>query len=565
MNLSFIEKTKIKEYLSMQDANSLEFVFIATGALEKNSTKENFSLLDNATRVLKNGGLLFIQGIPQALPELGVFLDKVLKFKYWFAIESLPVEKPHLNSVHAAVMLFVKGNGRFNIQSVRLPHQKCKACERTLKDWGGKSHLMNPEGYAISDVIKDIPVANNYNQVSKPLFDLFMEMIHFASKKSKQKDKLIEASVPEISGIAVPLEAFAWKNKKVSENNAQYLLPKFEFLKPKLIKRDSQKKPSFSGELFNVIHQGDAIEILKEYPDESIDLVFADPPYNLDKDYSVYDDEKPEEKYINWCNEWLSEYARVLKPTGSLYVLNLPHWSLHHAHFLNQHLHFQNWIVWDALSAPRGKIMPAHYSLLFYTKSQNDFTFNPVKEIDARHYCLRSSCIRERKKTGGDDKVTLNDIWWDIHRIKHRRDRDHHPCQLPEPFMSRLIQMSTNRGDIVLDAFGGAGTTPITALQLGRGYVAIDLDPNYVEIMKNKIAQLQNSGEINRESIKKASLLVPKKTLQLELRHLAKELGRLPTQEDVKEKSQYDLNIFLETFPSWGKALKAAKLEVQLQ
>ncbi len=564
MNLSYVEDKKLKEYLAKQDDRSLEFVFIATGALENNSEKI-LSLLDDAVRVLKNGGLLFVQGLPQVLPEFGASLDKHLKFKYWFAIESLPIEKPHLPSVHAAVMLFTKGNGRFNAQSVRLPHQKCKACERTLKDWGGKSHLMNPNGYVISDVIKDIPPANNYTQVSKPLFDLFMEMIHFAPKKKKQGDVLIEVQASEISGVAAPLEAFPWKNKIISENDTQYILPKFDFLEPKISKKASQRKTSFSGELFNTIHQGDAIEILKEYPDESIDLVFADPPYNLDKAYSVYDDERPDEKYINWCNEWLYEYARILKPTGSLYVLNLPHWSLHHAHFLNQHLHFQNWIVWDALSAPRGKIMPAHYSLLYYTKSQNNFTFNTeqIASLDARHYCLRNSCVRERKKAGDDDKVTLNDIWWDIHRIKHRRDRDHHPCQLPEPFMSRIIQLSTNRGDIVLDAFGGAGTTPITALQLGRGYVAIDLDPDYVEIMQNKIAQFQNAGEINRESIKKVSLPVPKKTLQLELRHLAKELGRLPTQEDVKEKSQYDLDLFLDTFPSWGKALKAAKLEIQ--
>lgn len=558
MNLSYIEEINLKEYLHAQKDNSLEFIFIATGAL-KNSN--NLSLLEDSIRVLKKGGLLFIQGIPQVLPELGVFLDKKLKFKYWFAIESLPIENSSLPSLHAGVMLFVKGNGRFNIQSVRLPHQICKACERTLKDWGGKSHLMNPKGYAISDVIKDIPPANNYTQVSKPLFDIFMEMIHFAPKK--RKNELIESKEPEISGIATPTKAFAWKTKQISANDAQYTLPKFDFIKRKL-KRE-KKTSTFNGELYNTIHQGDAIEILKEYPDESIDLVFADPPYNLDKDYTVYDDEKPEEKYINWCNDWLYEYARVLKPTGSLFVLNLPRWSIYHADFLNKHLYFQNWIVWDALSAPRGKIMPAHYSLLFYTKSKKDFTYNPTEKIDARHYCLRKSCIRTRKESGDDDKVSLNDIWWDIHRIKHRRDRDHHPCQLPDSFMSRIIELSTNSGDVVLDAFGGAGTTPITALQLGRKYVAFDLDPNYVEIMQNKISKIKSNGEIRRESIKKNSLSVPKKTLQLELRHLAKELGRLPTQDDVKRQSQYDINLFLDTFPSWGKALKAAKLEVQVQ
>lgn len=567
MNVSYLKESNLLDHLEKKDADSLEFIFLATGALlEKHSTEELFELLENAVRTLKKGGLLFIQGIPRSLPELGVFLEKHLIFKYWFAIESLPIEKTQLPSVHAGVILFTKGKGRFNIQQVRMPHQSCKACERTLKDWGGKAHLMNPKGYVISDVIKDIPQENNYTQVSKPLFDIFMEMIAFSPIKKKQKEKLIEAPVPEIFGAVGPTEALAWIDKKIAEPKSQYLLPNISFPEPHIIEKPSVPVTVIDeNKLFNTIHHGDAIEVLKQYPDESIDLVFADPPYNLDKKYSIYDDEQTDKTYVEWCNDWLYEYARILKPTGSLFVLNLPRWSLYHADFLNQYLHFQNWIVWDALSEPRGKIMPAHYAMLFYTKSKTDFTFNPskVSPVDARYYCRRASCIRKRKKEGKDDKVALNDIWWDIHRIKHRRDRDHHPCQLPEPFMSRVIQLATNPGDVVLDAFGGAGTTPITALQLGRQYVAIDLDINYVNIMQDKISQINDVGFVVKESVKKADLTVPKKTLQLELRRLAQQLGHLPTQEDVKKQSQYDLNIFLDTFPSWGKALKAAKLKIQ--
>jgi adenine-specific DNA methylase len=129
--------------------------------------------------------------------------------------------------------------------------------------------------------------------------------------------------------------------------------------------------------------------------------------------------------------------------------------------------------------------------------------------------------------------------------------------------MSRIIRLTTNPGDVVMDAFGGTGTTPLTALQLGRRYVAIDLDPNYVNIMRNKIEQIESLGQVQRHHIKQASRIVTKKALQLELRQLTLELGRLPTPEDVKEKSRYGLDVFLETFPTWGKALKAAKLEIQ--
>ncbi len=567
MNISYIQHIALLDALKKQDSNSLEFVILVTGALDTNDKQSLLLLLQESVRVLKNKGVLFIQGIPSILPELGIFLDKYLTFKYWFAVESTPIENTRLPSVHAAVMLFTKGNSRFNIKRVRLPHQHCRACERTLKDWGGKAHLMHPEGYVISDVIKDLPSANNYSQISKPLFDILIDMLDFSLERKEQRDQLIDIPPSEINGLVGPIEGLAWKHKSLAESHAQYVLPNL----PPPAKQNGKQPHSINtpiidkDNLFNVVHQGDAVEILRQYPDESVDLVFADPPYNLDKDYTIYDDERADHKYVEWCNTWLAEYARILKPTGSLFVLNLPRWSLHHADFLNRHLYFQNWIVWDALSEPRGKIMPAHYALLFYTKHPTDFTFNykAISPIDARYYCLRASCVRNRKKTGDDDKSPLNDIWWDIHRIKHRRDRDYHPCQLPEPLMERIIRLATNSGDVVLDAFGGAGTTPITALQLGRRYVAIDLDPNYINIMQNKIAQIENLGQVQRQSIKQESRSVTKKALQLELRQLTLDLGRLPTPEDVKEKSQYDLELFLKTFPTWGKALKAAKLEIQ--
>ena len=568
MHILYIQHIELLEELSRRDSNSLEFVILVTGALDTNDKQSLFSLLQEAVRVLKNGGVLFVQGIPSVLPELGVFLEKYLTFKYWFAVESTPIESRRLPSVHAAVMLFTKGNGRFNIKRVRLSHQYCKACGRTLKDWGGKAHLMNPEGYVISDVIKDLPPTNNYSQISKPLFDILIEMLDFPLAKNEGQDKLVDMPLPEINGIVGPVEGLVWKHEFLAESSLQYVLPNFPLSSEK--QNGKQLQPVVTpiidkDNLFNVIHQGDAIEILKQYPDESVDLVFADPPYNLDKDYTIYDDEQTDHKYVEWCNRWLAEYIRILKPTGSLFVLNLPRWALYHAHFLNQHLYFQNWIVWDALSEPRGKVMPAHYALLFYTKHPTDFTFNyeTISPIDARHYCLRASCVRHRKKVGDDDKSPLNDIWWDVHRIKHRRDRDYHPCQLPESLMARIIRLATNPGDVVLDAFGGVGTTPIVALQLGRRYVAIDLDPNYVNIMQDKIAQIRNLGQVQRQSIKQETRTVTKKALQLELRQLSLELGRLPTPEDVKEKSQYDLELFLEMFPTWGKALKAAKLEIQ--
>ena len=574
MHIAYPEEENFGQTLKEAGDNTFNFIVVVTAALNPVNTDRLKGYMDECVRVLKNGGLLFVQGCPDYLPELGVYLEQYLNFKYWIAIESTIRHKDSgLPSVHAAVLLFTKGSGRFNVRRTRFPHQYCTSCKRTLKDWGGKAHLMNPDGYVISDVWKNLPQANNYTRISAPVLNTILRLLDFEPRKKEKTDLFKQTGQQkpdsEVKGLIGPKEGIGshlptisaeQEDKVIAETGFQYMLPGFE--KPDIKYSDVANEAG--AKMFDVVHLGDAVEILKGYPDNSIDLLFADPPYNLDKAYNVYDDERADEEYVKWCNAWLEEYVRILKPTGSLYVLNLPRWTMSHAAFLHQRLYFQNWIVWDALSEPRGKLMPAHYGLLFYTRHPTNFTFNysAVGQLDARYYCLRASCIRKRKAMGVDDKMLLTDIWWDIHRIKHRRDRDYHPCQLPDALMERIILLSTNEGDIVLDAFCGAGTTPVTAVRLGRRYVAIDIDERYVKMTREKIAEVERKGYVERKSIYRPQRKYTKKELQLELRGLAAKLGRLPTPEDVQKVSEYDLEVFFETFPTWGKALKAAKLEV---
>lgn len=550
----------LRRALAEAASDSLDFIVIATGAIKADDIQDMKAYLGECVRVLRDGGLLFVQGRPEYLPELGVFLDGKLNFKYWIAIESATQRRAAgLPSAHAAILLFSKGNRRFNIKRIRFPHEHCAFCGRTLRDWGGKSHLMHPEGYAASDVWTDLPREDNYTQISEPVLDAIMRMLDFhdpaESRIGSPGYTAVTEPAPSARGLIGPREGIT-----------SHRPPRFVANRPVRhggAPLHSKHTIELGADLTNVVHCGDAVEVLKRYPDNSIDLAFADPPYNLNKGYSIYKDGWDEREYVDWCNAWLGEYVRVLKPTGSLYVLNLPRWSMHHAVFLNERLYFQNWIVWDALSEPRGKLMPAHYGLLFYTKHPTDFTFNydEVSRLDARCYCLRSTCIAKRKLSGADDKEPLTDIWWDIHRIKHPRDRDYHPCQLPDALMERIIRLSSNEGDIVLDALCGAGTTPVAAAKLGRRYAAIDLDESYVGITREKISHVERLGYVQRSSTRRPRQACTKKQLQLELRDLAVELGRLPTPEDVRAMTPYDPEDFLKVFPTWGKALKAAKLE----
>jgi site-specific DNA-methyltransferase (adenine-specific) len=255
-----------------------------------------------------------------------------------------------------------------------------------------------------------------------------------------------------------------------------------------------QKIEKYSKLPLNQIICGDAIEIMKKIPANSIDMTCADPPFNLSKKYSNYKDERTAQDYISWCEKWLTEMVRITKSTGSILVHNIPKWLIYFASHLNKITFFKHWIAWDSMGAPLGKtLLPSHYGILFYTKSQKDFKFH---ELRSPHKKCRK-CGEMIKDYGGKKSqinpygTLLSDVWTDIHRIRHNTRRDPHPCQLPEPLLERLILMITDENDTVLDPFIGAGTTALAAKRLGRNYIGIDIDPKYKEIIASKIKKIK--------------------------------------------------------------------------
>jgi len=249
----------------------------------------------------------------------------------------------------------------------------------------------------------------------------------------------------------------------------------------------------------NDIHHGDCLELFRMIPDNSVDVTFADPPFNLKKGYNSYGDNLALQQYLVWCEQWISEMVRVTKPTGSIFLHNIPKWLTYYASFLNQRADFKHWISWDAPTAPMGKtLQPNHYGILFYAKS--------IKQL--QFYEIRYPHKRDRKskylsKDYGGKKAGLHpfgslvsDVWTDIHRVKHNKFRDEHPCQLPIHLLERIILMASNEGDVILDPFNGTGTTAIAAKRLGRHYIGFELDEKYVQITKQKLAREESNSKL---------------------------------------------------------------------
>lgn len=526
---------------------------------------DTVNLVNESLRTLKFGGLLFVYGLPHELPYIGEFItnnnfeDTTGIFKYWITLEIDDVEAGEtLEPRSMGLLMFLKSKSasrtpspfHLNTSKVRTSHNFCSACGQNVKDWGGKKHLMNPNGTALSDVWKDFKKVKLSNHIVP---DFILERVYELT--SKPDFKFLNVLQTETSVI------------KVNKPNV---------IEYPHINATSQKLDSIK---VNTVYNQDCVSFLdnvaKLHPDGFFDLVFADPPYNLQKNYSTYSDSSPDKEYLDWCEEWLAGMAKTLRKGGSLFILNLPKWSMHHSAFLNRFLEFRHWITWDALSDPRGKIMPAHYSLLYFTKSGappifnynlSDETAEQVQSPDSLTYCLRASCVKTRKKVGDDKKEELSDVWFDIHRIKHKRDRDAHPCQLPTRLLERIIKLTTNKDGVVFDPFSGAGTTATTALMLGRNFVTTEIDPNYVQISNNNISSLMTNIDlfgapiITRASVPKGKHNASKKEVEIYLQSLAIKLGKEPSETDISTDNPIILEKIDSLYPSRLSAIKRCRV-----
>ena len=230
-----------------------------------------------------------------------------------------------------------------------------------------------------------------------------------------------------------------------------------------------------------VLYEADCLEILSRIGDGAVDMVFADPPFNLGKEYGRrVDDALEGAEYLAWCRRWLDECARVLRPGGAIFVFNLPRWNvLLGAHLSERGLTFRHWISVNLkVGLPiRGRLYPSHYSLLYYTRGKPK-TFRRIRTP----FELCRHCGGEIKDYGGHRDamnpkgVNLSDVWNDVPPVRHWKfkSKKRKANQLSTRLVGRAVEMATRPGDLVLDPFGGSGTTFDVCEHLGRRWIGIE-------------------------------------------------------------------------------------------
>ena len=281
----------------------------------------------------------------------------------------------------------------------------------------------------------------------------------------------------------------------------------------------------------NDIALGDCIESMNSWPEDSVDLIFADPPYNIGYQYDHYEDKRDDHEYVQWTQDWIGACARLLKPSGSFYILIGDEYAAETRMYLKElerenKLVMRNWIIWHYTFGQNCKIkFNRSHAHLFYCVGSGifgckDVTKNPpftFNRLDIAIPSARQTTYKDKRanSTGKlpDDTWYLRpqnamaddvskyfgpgeDTWYEPRLCGTFKERQQwHPCQLPESLLRRIVKLSSNAGDLVFDPFTGSGTTLAVAHQLDRKWLGCELSEQYAAKAKTRITTVLDDAD----------------------------------------------------------------------
>jgi site-specific DNA-methyltransferase (adenine-specific) len=265
------------------------------------------------------------------------------------------------------------------------------------------------------------------------------------------------------------------------------------------------------------IHLGDCIDLMRQMEPGTIDLVFADPPFNIGYDYDAYHDRQDADEYVAWSRAWIAEIHRVLKPSGTFWLAigdefaaELKVAAQHQVGFTTR-----SWVVWYytfGVNCTR-KFSRSHVHLYHFIKDENNFTFN-AEDPQVRVPSARALVYADKRANPAgrlpDDtwivRPAAHDNWilrpqdlpegfqaaddtWYYARVAgtFKERQGFHGCQMPEQLLGRIIRVSSNAGDVVLDPFAGSGTTLAVAKKLGRRWIGCEISEEYVRAATERL------------------------------------------------------------------------------
>jgi site-specific DNA-methyltransferase (adenine-specific) len=275
----------------------------------------------------------------------------------------------------------------------------------------------------------------------------------------------------------------------------------------------------------NTLYHGDCVEGLGKVDSGSVDLVFADPPFNIGYDYDVYDDRKKAEEYLAWSRRWGEQVTRTLKANGTFWLAIGDEFAAELKLLFQKDLGFtcRSWIIWYYTFGVNcaKKFSRSHTHLFHFVKNPKSYTFNvgAIRVPSARQLVYADSRAHPKGRLPDDTWILRpqdlpegfvpeGDTWFFSRVCGTFKERaGWHGCQMPERLLARIIMVSSNPGDLVLDPFAGSGTTLVVAKKLGRRWFGCELSKSYVSKIKTRMQAVAEGDPL--EGVENANTSAP--------------------------------------------------------
>lgn len=256
----------------------------------------------------------------------------------------------------------------------------------------------------------------------------------------------------------------------------------------------------------NVVQKGDALKLMKRFPDECATLVIADPPYNLGPAFGTPYLRNLDE-WLPWCKQWLEECQRLLTPDGNIFVYGIHHYLCYlQVHMYDLGLKYRRQIIWNYENGWAGytKSLAAHYEPLLWFSKTDDYVYEPIREPYKSTERLKHKIIKNGKVwTPNPDGRLAGDVWR-FPTLAGRRFRDEkvdHPTQKPLALTERIVKYFSRQDDLVVVPFAGSGTECVSAKMLGRRYWGSDISIEYVKLSRRRLAATEAGSALAEDDV----------------------------------------------------------------
>lgn len=243
----------------------------------------------------------------------------------------------------------------------------------------------------------------------------------------------------------------------------------------------------------------DFIDGIRDYPDNSFDLIICDPPYNLNKDFGIYKEKDMKEEWLPWSKKWIDECIRVLDKNGNIFIYGIHKYLCFlQCYLMESELEYRRQIIWKYENGFAGygkRNLAAHYEPILWFSKGKDYTYNTIREPYKSTERLKNKITKNGKVWRPHPDGRMAGDIWNFPTLSGKRfasEKVDHPTQKPMSISRRIVSHFSKKGDYILVPFVGSGSECVACVELERSFTGFEINPEYVKIANNRIKDLKN-------------------------------------------------------------------------